>query len=127
MFNSLKAALGGGATGSRPSSLRAADAVKLHGEPNTVFIDVRSSGEIASSGTIKGALRIPLQTLQMQADPHGAQHAKLAIDKKVVVVCASGARSGAASNMLAGFGYTDVVNIADGFGAWLRAGGPAER
>jgi rhodanese-related sulfurtransferase len=127
MFNSLKSTLGIGATGSRPANMRAADAVKLHGEPDTVFIDVRSSGEIAMSGTIKRALRVPLQTLQLQADPHGPHHADLTVEKRVVIVCASGARSGAAANMLSGMGYRDVINIADGFGSWVRAGGPSER
>lgn len=128
MFNTLRSALGGGAaSGNRPQHLPASEAIKMHGQPDTVFIDVRSGGEIAMSGTIKGALRMPLQTLQMQADPHGAKHADLDTNKTVLIVCASGARSGAAANMLAGLGYENVINIADGFGSWVRAGGPAER
>jgi rhodanese-related sulfurtransferase len=36
-------------------------------------------------------------------------------------------RSGSAAQLLAGQGFEGIVNIADGFGAWLRAGGPSER
>jgi len=128
MFNSLRSALGGGAgTATRPQHLPATEAVKLHGQPDTVFVDVRSPGEIAMSGTIRGAQRISLQALQVAADPTGTHHPELRTDRKIVLVCASGARSGAAANMLAQMGYTDVVNITGGFGSWVRAGGPAER
>ena len=36
----------------------ATDAMAFHSDGETLFIDVRDSGDIAKSGTIKGALRI---------------------------------------------------------------------
>ena len=39
--------------------ISAADGIAKHGADNSLFIDVRDSGDIAKSGTIAGALRIP--------------------------------------------------------------------
>jgi len=124
MLDTLRQIMGGGnAAADRPVSLRAAEAVKLHGEPHTVFIDVRSPGEIAQSGTIDGAIRLPLQELPAKS----GQLPELREAERIVLVCASGMRSGSAAQILAGQGHQGIVNIADGFGAWLRAGGPSER
>ena len=35
------------------------DAIKKHGSDETIFIDVRDSGDIQKTGTIKDALTIP--------------------------------------------------------------------
>jgi rhodanese-related sulfurtransferase len=114
---------GGNAASNRPVSLPAAEVVKLHGEPRIVFIDVRSPGEIAQSGTIHGAIRMPLNELPAKS----GSIAELQGAERIVFVCASGMRSGSAAQLLAGQGFEGIVNIADGFGAWLRAGGPSER
>ena len=42
------------------------------------------------------------------------------------MVCASGNRSGAMTDFLAGSGF-DAVNIAGGTSAWIRAGRPTEK
>ena len=44
------------------------DAVAKHAAGGTVFIDVRDSGDIAQSGTIAGALRIPRGFMEFAAD-----------------------------------------------------------
>ena len=109
-------------------NISAADAVGLHGRPDVVFVDVRGADEIAHSGTIKGALRAPLPGLANFARPQGGGLLPAAgSGKKIVLVCASGARSGFAAQQLAQTGYTNLANLQGGFGRWVAAGGPTER
>ena len=44
------------------------DAIKKHGSDETIFIDVRDSGDIQKTGTIKNALTIPRGFLEFAAD-----------------------------------------------------------
>lgn len=123
----LKTILGGGGGNGAISSMRADEAIRHHGNPEAVFVDVRSHGEIAASGTISGAVRAPLNELTRHARPEGGGALPaIAEQKRIFLVCASGARSGVAASQLAAMGYTDVINIG-GFGAWMGAGGPVER
>ena len=49
------------------------DGITKHNAGNSLFIDVRDSGDIEKSGTIAGALRIPRGFLEFAADeslPH---------------------------------------------------------
>ncbi len=62
-----------------------------------VIIDVRTPGEF-SSGHIKNSTNIPLQSIQEKLS-------KVKKDKPVILCCASGARSGAASRILKSNGY----------------------
>lgn len=108
--------------------LSAAEAVKLHGRPGIVFVDVRGADEIAYSGTIKGALRAPLPGLSNFAKPGGGGLLPAASGgEKIILVCASGARSGFAARQLAAIGYTNLANLQGGFGHWVAAGGATER
>jgi rhodanese-related sulfurtransferase len=66
------------------------------------LVDVRSAGEFAS-GSVKGAVNIPLDTLQNQL-------AKFKNQKTIVVFCLSGGRSGQAKNILEQNGFTNVIN-----------------
>jgi len=109
------------------TSMSAADAVKAHADPDTVFIDVRNPDELAASGTIRGAVRAPLRELDRHARPDGGGALPaVSKNKRLMIVCASGARSGVAANRLVAMGYGNVVNIG-GFSGWARAGGPTER
>lgn len=109
-------------------TVEARQIVGWHGSKDVVFVDVRSAGEIAASGTIKGAVRAPLPGLDNFAKPDGSGALPAAsAGKSIVVVCASGMRSMTASGRLAEMGYEKVYNLAGGFGQWVRAGGPVER
>ena len=91
------------------------------------LIDIREPGEIAATGIAKGALRIPLATLRMKADPASPEcHPDLTTDRPVVIYCASGARASMAKGMLDGFGYAEVHNLG-GLSHWAQAGGPVVR
>ena len=63
-----------------------------------MIIDVRTPSEF-KGGHIKGAVNIPLQTLQ-------ASYAKIPKNKTIITCCASGMRSGSAKSLLKAAGYT---------------------
>ena len=44
------------------------DAIKKHGSDETIFIDVRDSGDIQKTGTIKDAPTIPRGFIEFAAD-----------------------------------------------------------
>jgi len=119
---------GGGAAGSQIENMSASSAVQFHADPETVFVDVRGLGEIQMSGTIAGAVKAPLPELGSHARPEGGGSLPAVADnKRIILVCASGARSGVAAQQLASMGYTQVANLRGGIGAWAQAGGPMER
>lgn len=66
------------------------------------LVDVRSPEEFAS-GSVKGAVNIPLDSLQQQL-------AKLKGKQNIVVFCRSGNRSNMAKRILAQNGYPQVVD-----------------
>lgn len=66
------------------------------------LVDVRSAGEFAS-GSVKGAVNIPL-------DKVGSQLAKFKGKKNIVVFCRSGNRSGQAKSILEQNGFQNVIN-----------------
>ena len=70
------------------------------------FIDVREPDEVAQ-GTLPGAANIPLGELP------GRLH-ELDPDRRVVLLCRSGARSARAAEVLTNAGFGDVVNLTGG-------------
>ncbi|MCF6343945.1 MAG: rhodanese-like domain-containing protein [Devosiaceae bacterium] len=109
-------------------NISAPSAIQFHGDKDTIFVDVRSHGEVQMSGTIKGALVVPLNELNMHAKPDGSGKFPAANEnKRIILVCASGARSGSAARQLAGMGYENAANLSGGIGAWHRAGGAMGR
>ncbi|TXE14707.1 rhodanese-like domain-containing protein [Algoriphagus aquimarinus] len=71
-------------------------------EGGAFLVDVRSSGEFAS-GSVKGAVNIPL-------DKIGSQLTKFKGKKNIVVFCQSGNRSGQAKSILENNGVQNVIN-----------------
>lgn len=85
-----------------------------------VVVDVRSPEEYAG-GHVPGAVNIPLDQLKArlsELEPHRAD--------KIGVICQSGRRSLAASGTLVEAGFTGVVDIEGGTGAWIAAGQKVE-
>lgn len=81
-------------------------------------IDVREPYELRS-GTVPGALPIPLGNLEQQVG-------QLSKDKRYAVVCASGNRSQSAAAYLAEQGF-DVANVVGGMSLWIGGGHPVDR
>lgn len=66
------------------------------------LVDVRSAGEFAS-GSVKGAINIPL-------DRVSSQLSKFKGKENIVVFCRSGSRSSMAKNILEQNGFKNVIN-----------------
>lgn len=70
------------------------------------LVDVREPREVAA-GSLPGAVNIPLGEL-------ASRLAEIDRDRRVVLLCRSGNRSGQAAELLTAVGYSDVVNLAGG-------------
>jgi rhodanese-related sulfurtransferase len=81
-----------------------------------VLVDVRTPGEVASSGVISGAVHIPLNELSSRVS-------ELPADTTVVVYCNSGNRSRQAVSILNNNGYDQLLDL-QGIQQWLRDGQP---
>ena len=70
------------------------DGIAKHDAGNSLFIDVRDSGDIVKSGTIAGALRIPRGFLEFAADENlPFFNTDLSKDADIVLVCAAGGQA----------------------------------
>jgi hydroxyacylglutathione hydrolase len=109
------AALAGGAKLDRTPEVSVTEASKQLGE--AFVLDVRSLSE-AAQGAIEGSTQVAYTRLatQLQRIPRG---------RRVLVHCALGGRSAAATSMLRRIGV-DAVNVAGGFEAWKREGLPTQ-
>ncbi len=84
------------------------------------IIDVRRAAEY-NSGHVPRALHATLSNLNDEI-------AKLPVDRSepTAVICAGGYRSSAAASLLELHGFTSLLNVAGGTGAWIDAGYPVE-
>lgn len=87
---------------------------------NATILDVRTEKEVQHSGSIKGAVNIPLDELR------GRLH-ELEASKEVYVYCAKGLRGYLASLILTHNGFKYVNNMAGGFTAWNKIVGEVVR
>ena len=103
-----------------------AEGIAKHGAGGALFIDVRDGTDIAASGTISGALRIPRGMMEFRAtEGHALHNPALTKDAEIVLVCGAGGQAALTGKTLKDMGYTNVVNVG-GFAAWKEAGGPVE-
>lgn len=84
-----------------------------------LVLDVRTPQEYAQDGRIAGSTLIPLQELPQRMGE--LQH-----DQAIACFCRSGNRSRTACDQLAQAGFTNLVNVDGGIGAWRAAGYPVE-
>ena len=86
--------------------------------PEIALIDVRAQDEY-ESGHASGALHIPVDEVLSRFD-------ELPKDKKLFFICAMGARSGLACEIVAALVITsdNLYNIEDGTPAWIQKGFP---
>jgi rhodanese-related sulfurtransferase len=97
------------------------EATQLINREDALVIDVREPAEYAK-GHVLGSKSVPLGDVERRAaefDKHKA--------KPVILVCESGSRSARALDALRARGFTRVVNLSGGFGAWQQAGLPVEK
>ena len=92
----------------------------LRDEPGQVFLlDVRTAGEFAG-GRMPGAVLIPMDQISRRIG-------EIPKNRKVLVVCASGARSAAVARYLDQGGFPWVANYTGGVSQWARRGLPLEQ
>ncbi len=108
-------------------TLPVADAIALHGQPDTLFVDLRDPREIQREGRMPGAFACPRGMLEFWIDPE-SPYAKpiFAEPRRFVFFCAGGWRSALAAKTAQDMGLANVAHVEGGFGAWKRAGGPLQ-
>jgi glyoxylase-like metal-dependent hydrolase (beta-lactamase superfamily II)/3-mercaptopyruvate sulfurtransferase SseA len=84
------------------------------------IVDVRRPGEYVN-GHVPRALNAPLASLDKSLGP-----LPLKKDKLTAVICAGGYRSSAAASLLQKQGFSNLLNVSGGTGAWINAGYPVE-
>jgi len=80
--------------------------------PGSVLVDVREPHELVSDGYVRGALNIPVRTLESVAT--SSRRSLGWPSTPIVVFCRSGNRSSHAARVLRDIGYSHVVNA----GTW---------
>ncbi|GAA3806892.1 rhodanese-like domain-containing protein [Cellulomonas soli] len=103
-----------------------AQAAAVRVQAGAVLVDVRSEAGRAATGSIPGATVTDRYALDEAFDLTSAarQVPVLALDTPIVVVCGSVRGSGPVAAALRARGFTDVVHVEGGFGAWDEAGLP---
>ena len=100
-----------------------AEAARLHGVSNVVFVDLRDPREREREGTITGAFSCPRGMLEFWIDPESPYHKPVfAEDKLFLFFCASGWRSALATKTALEMGLENVCHLEGGFSAWRQAG-----
>ena len=101
-----------------------ADAAAELASGKAVVLDVREAEEW-QHGHIDGSVPAPRGLVEFFADPTSPRH-KEVLDpaRRVIVVCASGARASLAALTLKEMGYEDVAVLEGGLKAWMDAGLP---
>jgi rhodanese-related sulfurtransferase len=101
-------------------SVSPAQATQLINREDALVLDVRDPGEYGA-GHILGAKNLPLARIASAGEVAKKKDATL------VLYCESGDRAGKATGELRKQGYTKVVSLSGGLGAWKQAGLPVER
>ncbi len=102
-----------------------AEAVKLHGDPDVVFVDIRDPRELEREGMIPGAVHAPRGMLEFWIDPTSPYYKDVfGSGKRFVFYCQSAWRSALATQAVQEMGLKPVAHVAGGFKAWKASGGP---
>jgi rhodanese-related sulfurtransferase len=96
-------------------------AIQLINREDALLVDVRDSGDYAA-GHILGAKNLPLARID-----EGAGELAKRKEKPLIVYDDGGERSAKAAAALKKQGFTQVVTLSGGLGAWRQAGLPVEK
>ena len=103
------------------------EAMKLTGQPDVLFVDLRDPRELDREGKMPGAFPCTRGMLEVWIDPDSPYHKPVfAEPKQFLFFCAGGWRSALAAKTARDMGLENVAHIEGGFGAWKKAGGPVE-
>lgn len=109
------------ASGMNASALSASGAVQLINREKAVVVDVCEAGEFAA-GHVGGAKNVPLGELEAKL-PGVAKNKALPL----ILVCATGIRSGRAVAIAKKLGYEQAQSLGGGLKAWKAANLPIEK
>jgi rhodanese-related sulfurtransferase len=98
----------------------AARATQLINREDALVVDVRDPGEYGA-GHILGARNVPVARIDEKADLGKRK------DRPLIVYCDTGSRASKAAAALRQQGFTRVVSLSGGLGAWQQAGLPIEK
>jgi rhodanese-related sulfurtransferase len=103
------------------------EAMKLTGQPDVLFVDLRDPRELDREGKMPGAFACTRGMLEFWIDPDSPYHKPVfAEPKQFVFFCAGGWRSALAAKTARDMGLENVAHVEGGFGAWKKQGGPVE-
>ncbi len=97
------------------------ETTRLMNGGNALVLDIRDTGEF-SGGHIPKSKNIPLAEIDKRIDEIVRFK-----DKPVIIACRANNRAASASKLLKRHGFTDVYQLAGGFGAWQQASLPVEK
>ena len=103
-------------------SIDVGEADRRRREPGlcALVVDVREPNEFGAVRLEDGVALVPMSQFAQRWE-------ELPRDRPLLVMCASGSRSAAATAHLLRNGYTDVVNVTGGIIDWERAGLPVRK
>ena len=108
-------------------SINFKNALKLHNEGKTIFIDLRDIRELEKIGKIKNAKHVPRGMLEFWIDPESPYYKDYFNAKnKFIFYCASGWRSSLSTKTALEMGLTNVLNLENGIDDWIQHNGPVE-
>lgn len=108
-------------------TISAEEGMKLLGDEDTTFVDIRDIRELERTGTIPGAVHAPRGMLEFWVDPESPYYRDVfGTGKRLVFFCAAAWRSALATKQLQDMGVPRVCHMDGGLGAWTEAGGPVE-
>jgi rhodanese-related sulfurtransferase len=99
--------------------VREAERRRREASPRPMVVDVREPNEFAAV-RLDDVVLLPMSSF---AERFG----ELPRDRPLLVMCAAGSRSAAATAHLLRNGYSDVTNVAGGITDWERAGLPVRK
>jgi hydroxyacylglutathione hydrolase len=91
---------------------------RVEGDEPPLILDVRNASEYAAEH-IPDSLHIPYGDLAGRFD-------ELPSDRPIAAICRGGKRSGLAASILQREGFTDVIHVGKGVGAWRDGGHPVQ-
>jgi sulfur dioxygenase len=109
-------------------TIGAADAINRVDGDDTIFVDLRETGEREKEGVIPGSVHAPYQKLDEFIKPGGLLQALAGQSKReLLVYCAYGERSALALDTMKEAGFKNAHHLGGGIDAWKQAGGPLEK
>ena len=106
-------------------ALNADAAMRLVGQPDVAFIDLREKAEQEKHGLIPGALHAPYPDLRANIAPGGMLRA-LAANRRLLFYCAFGERSAMAVQAAQDARLDSACHLHGGIDAWKKAQGPLD-